>query len=157
MLTARATTGYLKQCGYSIRLRFRSSSLIPAYRKRIGEEAVWNCQLWLWIYKGPADQSPDRHGDSILSILRARFVRVCVNRVAMLLAHRFSVEREPAAARFPWSCWRRPAACISFVFRATPVVEGVLYFTSGCIWSRQIGLCQISAWKKVGRRWAASW
>lgn len=30
-----ATTTYLKQCRYSIRLRFRSSSLIPVYRKRI--------------------------------------------------------------------------------------------------------------------------
>lgn len=28
--------------------------------------------------------------------------------------------------------------------------EGVFYFTSGCIWSRQIGLCQISALKKAG-------
>jgi len=49
----RATTGYLKQCKYSIRLRFRSSSLIPAYRKCVREEAARNCQLRLWIYKGP--------------------------------------------------------------------------------------------------------
>lgn len=106
--TARATTGYLKQCRYSIRLRFRSSSLIPAYRKRAKEEAAWNCQLRLWIYKGPGRPSPDRRGgDPILSIFWAWFVRVYVNRVAVLLAHRSSVEREPAAARFPWSCWRR--------------------------------------------------
>lgn len=68
-----------KQCRYSIRLRFRSSSLIPAYGKRVREEAVWNYQLRLRIYKGPTRRDWDLARRSDLVDPPARFMLcVCV-------------------------------------------------------------------------------
>ena len=68
-----------------------------------------------------------------------------------------SVAKEKQVPMSRWLLLTAPGptykARSSLVFRTSPK-EGVLYFTSGCIWSRQIGLWGIRArsrtWKKGG-------
>jgi len=81
-------------------------------------------------------------------------VCMCVNRVAVFLAYRSSAEREPAAARFPWSCWRRSAVCISLVFRATPGGGSALFYERLYMISTNWPLPDFDAKKeRVAGRW----
>lgn len=88
-----------------IRLRFRGSSLIAAYRVPVSgnPNLARNCQLRpLGFIKGTAIRSLVHLSPLSLSLF-SRLARECVNRVAARLA------RERAQARFPWSHCRRPA------------------------------------------------
>lgn len=101
-------------------------SLIPTYRKRIREEAAWNCQLWLRIYKGPAGRV-----QIDIAIRSCRFSKpgLC----ASVCQSCRCASSTSSLGRAGACCCSVPmklltAACISLVFRATPGGRSALFY-----------------------------